>query len=118
MVYFGTTLNDTCEYADLIIPSSFFIKKDVRLSYGHEFKAISDVVVPSNGNTISEYELANYLLENFNFDKLKDEDEVISYYENHKPNLKDFDTFEFIEEIEIEPLYKDKTSENFYFMQK
>ena len=117
VVYFGTTLNDTCEYADLIIPSSSFLsKKDVRLSYGHEFKAISEVVVPSNGNTISEYELANYLLEKFNFDKLKDEDEVISYYENHKPNLKDFDTFEFIEEIDIEPLYKDKTSENFYFI--
>ena len=117
VVYFGTTLNDTCEYADLIIPSSSFLsKKDVRLSYGHEFKAISDVVVPKNENTISEYELANYLLEKFNFDKLKDEDEVISYYANHKPDLKDFDTFEFIEEVEIEPLYKDKTSDNFYFI--
>ena len=49
-------------------------------------------------------------------DKLKDEDEVISYYANHKPDLKDFDTFEFIEEVEIEPLYKDKTSDNFYFI--
>ncbi len=37
VVYFGTTLNDTCEYADLIIPSTSFLgKKDVRLSYGHE----------------------------------------------------------------------------------
>ena len=117
VVYFGTTLNDTCEYADLIIPSSSFLsKKDVRLSYGHEFKAISEVVVPKNENSISEYELANYLLEKFNFDKLKDEDEVISYYANHKPDLKDFDTFEFIEEVEIEPLYKDKTSDNFYFI--
>lgn len=117
VVYFGTTLNDTCEYADLIIPSSSFLsKKDVRLSYGHEYKAISHIVVPKDENTISEYELANYLLGKFNFDKLKDEDEVISYYENHKPDLKDFDTFEFIEEIDIEPLYKDKTSENFYFI--
>ena len=117
VVYFGTTLNETCEYADLIIPSSSFLsKKDVRLSYGHEFKAISEVVVPKNENSISEYELANYLLEKFNFDKLKDEDEVISYYANHKPDLKDFDTFEFIEEVEIEPLYKDKTSDNFYFI--
>jgi anaerobic selenocysteine-containing dehydrogenase len=117
VVYFGTTLNDTCEYADLIIPSSSFLsKKDMRLSYGHEFKAISDVVVPKNENTISEYELANYLLEKFNFDKLKDEDEVISYYENHKPDLKDFNTFEFIEEVEIEPLYKDKTLDNFYYI--
>ena len=37
VVYFGTTYNDTCEYANLIIPSgSFLAKKDVRLSYGHE----------------------------------------------------------------------------------
>ena len=117
VVYFGTTLNDTCEYADLIIPSSSFLsKRDVRLSYGHELKAISDVVVPKNENSISEYELANYLLEKFNFKKLKPENEIISYYENHKPDLKDFKTFEFIEEIEIESLYKDKTNSNFYFI--
>lgn len=45
VVYFGTALNDTCEYADLIIPScSFLSKKDVRLSYGHELKSISHEV--------------------------------------------------------------------------
>jgi anaerobic selenocysteine-containing dehydrogenase len=117
VVYFGTTANDTCEYADLIIPSSSFLsKKDVRLSYGHEFKAISNEVKDKDPNTISEYDIANYLLEQFGFDRLKDEDEIISYYENHKPDLKDFETFEFIEEVEIEPLYKDKTSTNFYFI--
>lgn len=117
VVYFGTTLNDTCEYADLIIPSSSFLsKKDVRLSYGHEYKSISDVVKVKDENTISEYELATYLIEKFNFQKIKDEDEVISYYENHKPEIKDFESFEFIEELDIEPLYKDKTNENFYFI--
>ena len=117
VVYFGTTLNDTCEYADLIIPSSSFLsKKDVRLSYGHEFKSISNMVKVKDENTISEYELATYLIEQFGFEKLKDEDEVISYYENHKPELKDFETFEFIEEVEIEPLYKYKTADDFYFI--
>ncbi len=117
VVYFGTTLNDTCEYADLIIPSSYFLsKKDVRLSYGHEYKSISDVVKAKDENTISEYELATYLIEKFNFEKIKNEDEVISYYENHKPDIKDFESFEFIEELDIEPLYKDKTNENFYFI--
>ncbi|MBU0924170.1 molybdopterin-dependent oxidoreductase [bacterium] len=117
VVYFGTTLNDTCEYADLIIPSSSFLsKKDLRLSYGHEFKSISNIVKIKNENTISEYELASYLIEQFGFEKLKSEDEVISYYENHKPNLSDFGTFNFIEEVEIEALYKDKTADNFYFI--
>jgi anaerobic selenocysteine-containing dehydrogenase len=117
VVYFGTTLNDTCEYADLIIPSSSFLsKKDLRLSYGHEFKSISNIVKVKDENTISEYELASYLIEQFGFEKLKSEDEVISYYENHKPNLSDFETFDFIEEVEIEPLYKDKTADNFYFI--
>lgn len=117
VVYFGTTLNDTCEYADLIIPSSSFLsKKDVRLSYGHELKAISQIVKEKDENSISEYDLANYLLEEFGFDKLKDEDEIISYYENTKPVLDEFETFDFVEELDIEPLYKEKTADNFYLI--
>jgi anaerobic selenocysteine-containing dehydrogenase len=117
VVYFGTTANDTCEYADLIIPStSFLAKKDVRLSYGHEFKAISQIIKEKDENSISEYDLTNYLLKEFGFDKLKDEDEIISYYENTKPVLDDFETFEFVEELDIEPLYKEKTADNFYLI--
>ena len=117
IVYFGTALNDTCEYADLIIPSSSFLsKKDVRLSYGHELKAISHEVKIKDENTISEYDLASFLIEQFNLKKLKSEDEVISYYEKHKPILEDFDTFEFIEDIDIEPLYKEKNDDNFYYI--
>ena len=68
VVYFGTTLNETCEYADLIIPSSSFLsKKDVRLSYGHELKSISHVVKLKDENTISEYEMASFLIEEFKF---------------------------------------------------
>lgn len=117
VVYFGTTLNETCEYANLIIPSSSFLsKKDVRLSYGHEFKAISEIVKEKELNSISEYDLANFLLESFNFDKLNSEDEIISYYKNHKPSIEEFETFNFIEEVEIEPLYKEKTANNFYLI--
>ncbi len=117
VVYFGTTLNETCEYADLIIPScSFLSKEDVRLSYGHELKSISQAVKLKDENTISEYEMANFLIEEFNLEKLKTQDEIISYYENHKPILKDFDTFEFIEDMEIEPLYKEKKADNFYYI--
>ena len=117
VVYFGTTYNDTCEYANLIIPSSSFLsKKDVRLSYGHEYKSISNIVKEKNPNTITEYELASFLIEQFGFEKLKEEDEIISYYENHKPTLEEFETFEFVEEVDIEPLYKEKTSDNFYLI--
>ena len=97
VVYFGTTLNETCEYADLIIPSSSFLsKKDVRLSYGHEFKAISQIVKQKDENSISEYDLTNYLLEKFDLEKLKLEDEIISYYENHKPLIPSLEKFDFI----------------------
>jgi anaerobic selenocysteine-containing dehydrogenase len=117
VVYFGTTYNDTCEYANLIIPSSSFLsKKDVRLSYGHEYKSISNIVKEKNPNTITEYELASFLIEQFGFEKLKDEDEIISYYENYKPNLEEFETFEFVEEVDIEPLYKEITSDNYYLI--
>ena len=117
VVYFGTTYNETCEYANLIIPSTPFLgKNDVRLSYGHEFKSISNIVKEKSQNSISEYDITNFLLEQFGFKKLKDEDEIISYYENHKPKLEDFETFNFIEEVSIEPLYKEKTNENFYLI--
>ncbi len=117
VVYFGTTYNETCEYANLIIPSTPFLgKKDVRLSYGHEFKSISNIVKEKSQNSISEYDITNFLLEQFGFKKLKDEDEIISYYENHKPKFEDFETFNFIEEVSIEPLYKEKKSDNFYFI--
>ncbi len=117
VVYFGTTLNETCEYADLIISSSSFLsKKDVRLSYGHEFKAISQIVKQKDENSISEYDLTNYLLEKFDLEKLKSEDEIISYYENHKPLIPSLEKFDFIEEVDVEPLYKEKTNENFYLI--
>ena len=117
VVYFGTTYNETCEYANLIIPSTPFLgKNDVRLSYGHEFKSISNIVKDKSQNSISEYDITNFLLEQFGFKKLKDEDEIISYYENHKPKFEDFETFNFIEEVSIESFYKEKTNENFYLI--
>lgn len=101
----------------MIIPSTNFLsKKDVRLSYGHEFKAISEVVRESNSNTISEYELAKYLIEEFNLETLKDEDEIINYYVNHEVEVEETEPFVFIEDVEIEPLYKNKTEDNFYLI--
>ena len=117
VVCFTTTYNDTCEYADLIIPSSSFLsKRDVRLSYGHEYKAISEVVEKADVNTICEYKLASYLIEKFGFKALKSEDDIIDYYSNTKVEHEDFETFEFIEEVDVESLYKDKTSTNFYLI--
>ncbi len=117
VVYFGTTYNETCKYANLIIPSSDFLsKKDVRLSYGHEFIAVSDDIEKANENTISEYNLASYLIDKFDYEKLKDEDEVIDYYVNKKIEYEKFEEFEFIEDLEIEPLYKQKTEDNFYLI--
>ena len=117
VVCFTTTYNDTCEYANLIIPSSSFLSKaDVRLSYGHEYKSISQVVQEPKENTISEYELATYLIEKFGFEALKSEEEIIEYYSNKKVEYEEFETFEFIEEVEIEHLYKNKTSSNYYLV--
>jgi len=117
VVCFTTTYNDTCEYADLIIPSSSFLsKKDVRLSYGHDNKAISEIIEEQKENTISEYQLTSYLIDKFSFKALKSENEIIDYYKNTTVVQEDFETFEFIEELDIEPLYKDKNSSNFYLI--
>ena len=117
VVCFTTTYNDTCEYADLVIPSSSFLsKRDVRLSYGHEYKSFSQIVENAYENTINEYELTTYLIEEFGFKALKHEDDIINYYKNTNVVHEEFETFEFIEEVDIEPLYKHKTSSNFYLI--
>lgn len=117
VVYFGTTYNDTCEYADLIIPStSFLAKKDFRVSYGSRHSSISNIVEEQNPNSISEYDLTKELLKRFNLASMKSEEEIISYYENHKVKYEHFEEFDFIEDIDIEPLYKEKTQNNFYLI--
>ena len=117
VIYFGTTYNDTCSYANLVIPSTSFLSKDdFRLPYGHEYKSKSEVVKERNENTISEYDLAAYLLENFDLEKLEDKEKILNYYENNNPEIKELESFEFIEDIEIEPLYKNKTADNFYLI--
>ena len=117
VVYFGTTFNDTCEYANLIIPSTNFLSKnDIRLSYGHEYKAISNAVLPKDENSITEYELANYLLKAFELETLKPESEIINYYKNTSPTLPKIESFEFIEDIDIEVLYEEKKEEEFYLI--
>ena len=117
VVCFTTTYNDTCEYADLIIPSSSFLeKKDFRLAYGHEFKAKSEIIQDINEEAISEYNLATYLIEKFDFKSLKSEDEILAYYEKTTPKRENFENFVFIEDVEIESLYKDKTEDNFYLI--
>ena len=117
VVYFGTTNNDTCAYANLVIPSADFLtKSDVRLSYGHENKAISYAVKQKDENCISEYELTNHLLEKFNYEALKPELEIFEYYKNTNPKLPKIESFEFIEELEIEALYEDKEDDQYYLI--
>lgn len=117
VVFFGTTNNDTCEYANLIIPSSDFLsKEDVRLSYGHENIAISEIVNEPLKETINEYDLAKYLIEKFSYEPLMQKDKILEYYKDNKVEYEKFETFEFIEEVDIEPLYKDKTDDNYYLI--
>lgn len=117
VVFYGTTSNETSKYANLIIPSSSFLaKRDIRLSYGHEFIAISHKVEEKNENQIGEYDLAKYLVEKFDFKALKTEDEIIDYYKNNEVEYEEIESFEFIEDVDVEPLYKDKTEDNFYLI--
>lgn len=118
VVFLGTTFNDTCKYADLIIPASNFkTKKDVRLSYGHEYKSISYDVEQAIENSISEYEFTKYMNEKFAFDEIISEDEAFSYYKNKKIEDNSFiEQFEFIEELEVENLYEQKQEEDFYLI--
>ncbi len=118
VVYFGTTLNDTCEYADIIIPSTNFkAKRDVRVSYGHEHIAISYALEEKQKNSISEYEFTEYMFDKFGFEDLVSEDEAFNYYINKTREDDSFlDSFEFLEELEVDSLYEEKEEDQFYFL--
>lgn len=117
VVFMGTTYNDTCEYADLIIPScSFLQKEDIRLSYGHQYKAFSNKIDEPSTNTISEYDLTKYLFEIFGFEGLKEQKEVLEYYKTTDIKEYKFENFEFIDDIEIEHLYEQKLENEYYFI--
>lgn len=118
VVYFGTTLNDTCEYANIIIPSTNFkAKKDVRLSYGHEYKALSYAIETKQNNSLSEYEFLQFMNEQFGFDALESEEEIVAYYANKSvEDHSSLDRFEFLEDLEINSLYEGKKEDEYYFL--
>ncbi len=118
VIFFGTTLNETSKYANIIIPASNFLtKRDVRLSYGHQYKTISNAVKPKVEGTISEYELTQFLNEKFDYESLIEQEKILDYYINTEVK-KDYriDSFEFLEELEVENLYEQKKENEFYFI--
>ncbi len=118
VVYFGTTFNDTCKYANLIIPSTNFkAKKDVRLSYGHQYKAISYAIEEPQQNSITEYEFAKYMNEKFGFEGIMAEEEAFNYYKDKKfIDYSIIDKFEFIEDLEVDNLYEKKEDDEYYLI--
>ena len=86
------------------------------MAYGHEHKAISYKVKEAKVHSINEYDFANHFLNTFNHEPLKPESEIFEYYKNTKPTLPKIESFEFIEELEIEALYEKKKEEEFYLI--
>lgn len=118
VVFFGTTLNESSKFANIIIPATNFkAKNDVRLSYGHEFKAISNIIEEPSENTINEYDLTKYLFDSFNFQDLISSAEAFEYYKTTEKKDESFiENFEFLDELEIDNLYEDKKSDEYYLI--
>lgn len=118
VVFFGTTLNETSKYANIIIPSTNFkAKNDVRLSYGHEFKAISNIVETPSQNTINEYDFTKLLFEKFGFEDLISENDAFEYYKTYEREDESFiEKFDFLDELEIDNLYEDKSEDDYYLI--
>lgn len=96
VIYFGTTLNETSEYANITLAAkTFMAKKDIRLSYATDDIVAMDVV-REESNAISEYELALFL-----DNTIEDEAFYLSHFQNPVQN-KTITTFEFIDEIDVE----------------
>jgi len=76
LIYFGLHENETSKLAKIVIPAkNFFEKKDVRLSYGHQYVEKMNKVIDSDIG-ISEYDFTKYLFDVFGFEGLQEE----SYY--------------------------------------
>ncbi|NQY22598.1 MAG: molybdopterin-dependent oxidoreductase [Campylobacteraceae bacterium] len=116
VVFFGTSKNESSEYANLIIPASTFLeKKDVRLSYGHEYKSVS-YVHEYNNEKISEYNLCKYLFDAFDYEGLKEEDDVFNYYKNAKAKSFEIKNYNFIKHFNIKNLYEIKKENEYFFI--
>jgi len=118
VIYFGLYENETSKLADLVIPACNFLEKeDVRFSYGTPYVGLMPKLKEVEYG-ISEYDLTNYLLEQFGYEKLNKASKYIekivesnSSFENHlitsnsystHPYSDDDFSFEFIDESEDE----------------
>ncbi len=104
VIFFGTTNNETAQYADLIIPSKTFLqKKDIRLSYAHD-EIIKTQKLQENENAISEYELTKFLFEEFKMSDLKTEEAFLASFDDIKLQKPRVNNFNFINKIEVKDL--------------
>jgi len=118
VVYFGLYENETSALADLVIPACDFLEKeDVRFSYGTEYVGLMPKLKEVEYG-ISEYDLTNYLLEQFGYEKLEKASKYIEHmiesnsnFKDHHITSKSYETrpysqedfsFEFIDESEDE----------------
>jgi len=118
VVYFGLYDNETSALADLVIPACNFLEKeDLRFSYGTPYVGLMPKLKEVEYG-ISEYDLTNYLLEQFGFEKLEKASKYIEHmiesnsnFENHLITSKSYDklpyseedfSFEFLDESEDE----------------
>ncbi len=76
VVYFGLYKNETSEIADLVIPAvTFLAKNDIKSTYGNEYIFLMPKL--REEESISEYELSNYLFKSLLNRALKEEKEYI-----------------------------------------
>ena len=113
VIYMGTTLNETAQYANIIIPAKTFLqKKDVRTSYGHDEVVFTDICEQTN-EAISEYDFTKYLFDAFKLDGLLSQDEYCNAFLNkvrEKPNVN------FVEHKIDDIALLDKKDDEFYLI--
>lgn len=109
VIYFGTTLNDTAKYANIVIPAKTFLQKDdVRLCYGHDEIVHCEVCEETN-DAISEYDFTKYMFESFKLEGLLSKEEYLKPYYN-KPIQKPQANFvaHDVEDIKLFELQKNE----------
>jgi len=112
-IVFGKYMDETAQIATLFIPTKdFFEKKDVRGSYFHEYViTMENVKWKMENETVSEYDLTKYLMNEFEYKGLKSEDDYINFVLNGKWTMENgkYDNLEKIED----GLYRKKVFDKF-----
>jgi anaerobic selenocysteine-containing dehydrogenase len=116
LIYFGLYENETSELARIVIPAKNFLeKRDLRLSYGHQYVTVMNQAVES-GIGISEYDFTAELFGRLGLEGLRSEEEYLQEWIAQCPKKGEQLVLPDHEELPYAEGFGEEGGEEFVFM--